>query len=262
MAGAPGSLDGFPPIPASQSGAPLRPLPWRLGEPPPPPPHDRPHPLVLLIDRRAPLAPADHAVALASLSVAERGRHATYRRPADQERFLLGRAALRQLLGCWLERPAAAVAILVGPHGKPHCRGAPAFNLSHSGDLILLAFHSGAEVGVDVQLEQPDLDWRPIAHRVLPPAAVGALEALPEAEQARGFLLAWCRLEARLKASGEGLTGLERLRRLEMAEAGSSAAGVWDVAVPPGYGAAVALAGRLMDPAAAAAGAGRPSPPG
>lgn len=244
----------------------LRPHPWRPGDSPPPPPQVTAQPLLLLIDRRAPLAPARHDALLASLSAAERQRLAAYRRPADQQRFLLARSALRQLLGHWLERPPGAVAMETGPHGKPRCAGAPAFNLSHSGDLILLGFHPHREVGVDVERARPELDWRPIARQVFPPAAAAALESLPAGSQAQAFLRAWCRLEARLKACGEGLAGLERLRQpTPGGAAGTSdplgSDTLWDVAVPTGYAAAAALERRFRAPPAAAAGACHPSPP-
>jgi hypothetical protein len=63
------------------------------------------------------------------------------------------------------------------------------------------------------------------------------------------FLVAWCRLEAGLKARGLGLAGL-----------GEPSAGLalWDVVVPAGYRAAVAL---MAHPAPAAE-VCPPDPPG
>jgi len=113
----------------------------------------------------------------------------------------------------------------------------PQFNLSHSGELILLAFHARDPVGVDVERQRPDLDWRPIARRCLDPSTVESLLALPPAEAVSAFVQAWCDLEAGLKARGVGLAwandgqalGMEpRLRR-------------WRLAVPAGYAGAVAL---------------------
>jgi 4'-phosphopantetheinyl transferase len=121
------------------------------------------------------------------------------------------------------------VPIGAGAHGKPCCDGGPEFNLSHSGDLILLALHRERPVGVDVEQLRPGLAWRPIARRVLPPEEWQALEA----EGAEAFLAAWCRLEARLKAQGLGLAGLGQP---------AVAVELWDVAVPLGYRAALALA--------------------
>lgn len=222
------------------AAGPLKPRLWRLEQAPPGPgipwpgeqqplweSADPAHPALLLIDRRSPPAPTLQAELAASLSPAERRRLDGLRRSDDRERFLLGRAALRRLLGTWLERAPAAVPIECGPHGKPRCPGGPEFNVSHSGDLILLALHPCRPVGVDVERERPGLDWRPIARRVLAPVECEALTA-------EGFLAAWCRLEAQLKAGGRGLAGLGDPRPPGL--------GVWDVAVPPGYRAAVALA--------------------
>lgn len=162
-------------------------------------------------------------------------------------RFLVGRAALRQVLGTWLDCDPAALRFRYGPHGKPVLDGSgqttPHFNLAHSGNLILLAFHPSRPVGVDVERLRPGLDWRPIARRILQADAVSRLESLPPEQGDAAFLEAWCRLEARLKASGEGLAGLERLRRESATQPAEIA--IWDVEVPAGYGAAVALAEPL-----------------
>lgn len=231
----------------------LRPIPWTGGQPPPPLPRGTAAPLVLLLHGGAQVAAETENQLLANLSLQERQRHATYQRSAAQARFLLARASLRQLLGHWLQQPAATIPIEADLLGKPRCptAGAPAFNLSHSGDLILLAFHATAEVGVDVEQARPNLQWERIARRWLTPAEVAELRALPQAEQGRGFLAAWCRLEARVKASGQGLGGI--------AGSGAAAVHLWDVRVPMGYAAAAALR-ALTAPGESVARAGHPSP--
>ena len=184
---------------------------------------------------------------ISMLDRAEQERAARFRRPEDRARFLVGRAALRQVLGTWLDCDPAALRFRYGPHGKPVLdrseQATPHFNLAHSGDLILMAFHPSRRVGVDVERLRPGLDWRPIARRILPAAAFSRLESLPPEQGNAAFLEAWCRLEARLKASGEGLAGLERLRRESATQPAEIA--IWDVEVPAGYGAAVALAEPL-----------------
>lgn len=238
----------------------LRPLPWAPGQTLPLPPLHAgacagggplwpdPWPAVLLVDRRA-LTPEAVTATTAVLDPSERERAQRFRRTEDRDRHRLGRAVLRLVLGAWLDRDPAALRFRYGPHGKPLLEGCadggPHFNLAHSGALILLAFHPCAPVGVDVERQRPDRDWRPIAARILPAWELEALEALAPALQPQGFLQAWCRLEAQLKASGEGLSGLDRLRRERAPQAGRPPAGphhCWDVLVPTGYGAAVALA--------------------
>ena len=206
-----------------------------------------PRPWLLLVDRRDPRVQAASADLEPLLSPEERARRDRFRLVADRHRALLGRGVLRLALGSWLGRDPATLAFRLGPHGKPELvrQGQEPlhFNLAHSGDLILLAFHATSPVGVDVEQHRPELDWRPIARRILPTAAVARLESLPPDQGGAAFLEAWCRLEARLKASGEGLAGLEPLRREYAPQPGGMA--LWEVEVPAGYEAAVALAEPL-----------------
>jgi len=209
-------------------------------------PDDQEAPALLLIDRRA-AAGAETARALVSLlDHGEQERAQRLRRPEDRERYQLGRAALRQVLGAWLDCDPAALRFRYGPHGKPALDGvvdaAPHFNVAHSGNLILLAFHASSPVGVDVEQHRPALAWAPLARRVLTPAECRLLERLPPERRPEAFLAAWCRLEARLKARGEGLAGLERLQAEALAGQDPAGERTWEVALPAGYGAAVAVA--------------------
>lgn len=220
------------PFPGSQ----LRPLSWRLQQPPPLAPPAAPEPVLLQLDCRDPLSPAMRDALLAILAPAERQRLDAYRRQGDRERFLLGRAGLRLLLAAWLDRPATAVIIESGAHGKPCCPDGPHFNLSHSGDLILLALHPHCRVGVDVERLRPELDWQPIARRVLSEPQRQALSRLPATARLEGFLVQWCVLEAELKAAGTGFAGLESRRScLEQPLR------TWGLRLPEGYVGAVAL---------------------
>ena len=195
-------------------------------------------PLLYCLDRRSGVAPDLRAEWEASLSPAERQRHAGYRLVADRDRFLLGRGLVREVLGRWLHIAPGDVVFELGQHGKPHCPGGPEFNVSHSGDLILLALHPSRPVGVDVEQHRPGIDWPPIARRVFSSAQVEALFQGPSAQHGQAFLQGWCLLEAGLKASGLGFAGHS---------AASAPAQLplnhWSVALPAGYCGALALLG-------------------
>lgn len=201
--------------------------------PQPAPAADRP--LVLLVDRRgAASSPAWRQRLLQSLSTPELERLQRLRLPRDAESFLLGRGLMRawlaQLLGCGAaDLPFTALA-----HGKPVVAGAPHFNVSHSGDLILLGLHPDRAVGVDLERYRTQLDWPAIARRYLGEAALLQLRRQhpDEPTQRRAFLLEWCRLEARLKADGRGLSG---------ASSGAWAGVCWPLQMPEGYQGAAAL---------------------
>lgn len=215
--------------------------------PQPAPAADRP--LLLLVDRRgAASSPAWRQRLLQSLSTPELERLQRFRLPRDAESFLLGRGLMRawlaQLLGCGAaDLPFTALA-----HGKPVVAGAPHFNVSHSGDLILLGLHPDRAVGVDLERDRTQLDWPAIARRYLGEAALQQLrrDHADEPSQRRAFLLEWCRLEARLKADGRGLSGLSDLLGRSRDGGRGAASGAWaDVCwplqMPEGYQGAAAL---------------------
>jgi 4'-phosphopantetheinyl transferase len=225
--------------------------PWWPGQPLPGPAQEPgqaapSEPWLLRLDRRDPRLLAATAELEALLPGEERQHVNRLRRPDDRQRTLLGRGVLRLVLGTWLDRDPAALRFATGPHGKPELVGPgppplqvqpPHFNLSHSGDLILLAFHASHPVGVDVERQQPDLDWRPIARRCLDPAQVESLLALPPAEAAPAFVEFWCDLEAGLKAQGVGLAQASGAQVLAM----EPRLRRWRLALPAGYAGAVAL---------------------
>ncbi len=234
----------------------LRPERWpvpdgrSLSLPPQPSPATEAPPLLLLIDRSDPRARALLGALRELLDDGEGRRLQQLRLEGDRERFLLGRGVLRLMLGGWLGADPAALVLEAGPRGKPRLTGRvaaeaaateppPRFNVSHSGDLILLGFHSRREVGVDIEQLRPVPEWEAIAHRCLPPALREAIGALPIPQRDGAFLEEWCRLEAGLKAQGLGVFGLGGEGGATPAEAE-----LWPVALPPGYVGAAALMSR------------------
>jgi 4'-phosphopantetheinyl transferase len=173
-----------------------------------------------------------------------------YRRAEDRDRFLLARGCLRLLLGQFLLQPPAKLVIQCDVYGKPFLGPIESstmtrtlhFNVSHSGKLILLGFHGSRCVGVDVELQSVDLDWHPIAKQCFPQSITSALQTLPTQDQLHGFFQEWCRLEARLKASGLGLSSLDVLDYTPDSSAYVDTP-CWDICLPNGYSGAAALHG-------------------
>jgi 4'-phosphopantetheinyl transferase len=71
---------------------------------------------------------------------------------------------------------------------------------------VLYAFSACSELGVDIELVQPELAGGGLAERFFSPREVRTLRALPEKDQTHAFLACWTRKEAFLKARGDGLT--------------------------------------------------------
>jgi 4'-phosphopantetheinyl transferase len=229
----------------------------RLGSAPParPGPVLPAHPAVDLwwFDARAEIVrPEDAAV----MDAGERRRAQTLLSALDRHRFEVAHVMLRRVLAGYLA--AAPGELLLGRQRCPRCGrpgrpvlrpghgAAPWFSLAHSGDLVLIAV-AGRPVGADLQ-QDPAGCVCPVSE-VLHPADAAALAPLAEPDRHRGIIGCWVRAEAVLKCTGEGighgLAGLRaspggwepgRIQRIR----GCSARGL---AAPPGYQAAVALAG-------------------
>ncbi len=193
---------------------------------------------------------------IASLHPAERERAARYRSARDARRFSVARGWLRHVLGSELGTGPAAVPI-TGVPGKPRLEGGaePCFNLSHAGELALIAV-AGGEVGVDVEHAASGSQVLDGVELACTSAEAAGLWRLPPEERSDAFLCRWTAKEAYLKATGEGLTVPPH--RVEVGEA-RAGGGAWVGVVgdpgpnrwwvrqlrpAPGYVGAVAAEGR------------------
>ena len=164
-------------------------------------------------------APAElQALAKSVLSPDELAKAKAFRNEPAHRNYVLAHGALRRILAATLEADPAQIQFLNGPQGKPalamRTAGGLEFNLTHSGDLALVAVAQGAEVGIDVERERPMPDALQLAERFLSAAESEALRALPAADQAPAFLNLWTRKEAFVKATGLGI--MNALTRFEV----------------------------------------------
>jgi 4'-phosphopantetheinyl transferase len=139
------------------------------------------------------------------LSPDEAERAARFRFEPDREAFVATRGALRTLVGARLGIAPAHVAFGYGPHGKPEVEGV-SFNVSHAGDVAVVALAGSHRVGVDVEVMRPDVEMRALARRFFTAAENDALAALSGRDLVRGFYGCWTCKEAFVKAVGEGLS--------------------------------------------------------
>ena len=107
------------------------------------------------------IADLDAAVDDASIALdeTESARAARFVFDRDRRRYLAAHRLLRGLLASRTGISAGALSIAADPNGKPHLVDHPcAFNLSHSGDVVLIGTADDGEVGVDVEVLRPTLD--------------------------------------------------------------------------------------------------------
>ena len=149
-----------------------------------------------------------------SLPEPERRRSGSIQIAGRRRRWVAARWALRTVLGSYLGTDPARVELQEGAGGKPRTpEPAPVrFNLSHSGELALVAITAEREVGIDVERTDPRR----------PPA----------------FYRSWVRREARAKCTGRGVFG-----------ATPEEDEIWTSDLDPGPGWAAALALRGPDAA-------------
>src|SRR5947207_1179517 len=157
---------------------------------------------------RVPLAPpAGPLAALAStLRDDERARAARFHFERDRTAFTAARGALRTLLGRYLDHPPDQLIFGYLDKGKPYLITPPGdlqFNISHSGQLALLAFVRGRAIGVDIEQRRPLRDLLSLARTSFSPSEYVALCGLPPADHLHAFFSCWSRKEAFIKATGE-----------------------------------------------------------
>lgn len=144
------------------------------------------------------------------LSPDERERADQFHFEVDRRRFVIGRGYLRLLLGEILDMPANTLQFDYDEFGKPSLIPMHVlplqFNVSHSGDLILIAITVDRAVGIDVERVRTDLDLDRIAAHFFSANECKILASLAGHGRYEAFFTCWARKEAYLKATGVGLS--------------------------------------------------------
>lgn len=143
------------------------------------------------------------------LSPDEKHRLGKIRSAVAQRRFVVSRGVLRQILGSVLNTDPEKITLDFGPHGKPGILKPKTdwrFNISHSGDVVLVVLACGFEVGVDVERIRSIGNTKAIVRRYFTASEIDRHESLPDREQAAAFFSTWTRKEAFLKMTGQGVS--------------------------------------------------------
>ncbi len=172
------------------------------------------------------------------LSVDEQVKAARFRNEQSRRQYVLGRGLLRKLLSGYLREHPTEITFVYGDHGKPVLfhpvkREDVRFNISHSGELVLLGFAHGSDIGVDVEQMRPVPEADVIAERFFSPSEAAAVAAA-DSNKRDVFFETWTRKEAALKCSGVGIADASSGRNPQ--------ATIYELKPAPGYAGAVALA--------------------
>src|SRR2546429_8078089 len=140
---------------------------------------------------RLDVPPEPSARLYATLTPDERTRSARFRFELDQQRFIVARGVLRELLGRYLQPQPSHIRFAYNAFGKPDLSpefgNRLKFNLSHSAGLALIAIATASNVGVDLEYIRAQSDYADIARRFFSAAEVDYLIALPSRLYAEPF---------------------------------------------------------------------------
>jgi 4'-phosphopantetheinyl transferase len=145
------------------------------------------------------------------LSPDERERVRRFHFERDRRCHLIARGLLRTLLGRYVGMAPDALRFDYSPFGKPSLAAslmtrALQFNVSHAGELLLIAVAAGRTLGIDVEHIRTDIAVGEIAARFFSAHERDALATLPGDLQQQAFYDCWTRKEAYIKAVGDGLS--------------------------------------------------------
>ena len=145
------------------------------------------------------------------LSDDERYRASRFRFEIDRTRFMRRRAALRVILGGYLDSSPSSITYAENAYGRPELAGDRAatglsFNTSHSDAIALIAISRSRLLGVDIERLRPLVEAENIAATYFAASEAAAFAALDPTDRVAGFYNAWTRKEAVVKALGGGLS--------------------------------------------------------
>jgi phosphopantetheinyl transferase len=167
------------------------------------------------LDAGGPEGAAYHAAADRLLSTDEKQRAAALTRPPARSSYVAARAHMRTVLARYTALPARALPVEYNNAGKPllaGIAGAPAFNLSHSGQKIVLAVSDAALIGADIEpLARAERILR-VARAAFTPTEAQTLNPRGPTAADKALMM-WCFKESAVKARGQtvwdGLTGIQ-----------------------------------------------------
>lgn len=138
------------------------------------------------------------------LSADERARANRFRFEEDRARLIVARGGLRRILSSYCSVPPHSIEFQTGSHGKPALLKPSVeleFNISHSGDYVIIAVTSGVACGVDIEWRRASTEEAAIAASFFCDREVEWLSRIEA-----GFLRLWTAKEAVIKAVGRGLS--------------------------------------------------------
>ncbi len=149
------------------------------------------------------------------LSAPETARWQRFRHSQSQMMYLAGRYLVRSVLARRLGCRMPEVPLQVADSGKPFLDQSVwpgSFNLSHSGDYLLLGIADAVTLGVDIECCTTPRDLDGIAAMIMHPDELADFQQLPLLARTDYFFRVWVAKESLVKMLGTGISyGLKRI---------------------------------------------------
>lgn len=141
------------------------------------------------------------------LSEEECTRATRFIKKSDQEKFILSKGILRHVLSIYLKIQPKMIIFSNTQHKKPFVVGHELqFNVSHSGDYLLIGVTKKNAIGVDIEYVKKNRNHLALAKRFFAQSECRAIKNTPKQDQWAAFYRVWTRKEAFIKAMGLGLS--------------------------------------------------------
>jgi len=142
------------------------------------------------------------------LSFDEKKRASKFKFPKDRQVFVVARGMLRYLSGFYLKEHPKTIEFKYSEYGRPSFLQdfRINFNVSHSGNRIIIGFSKEQIIGVDIEKIKSDFAPLDLAKNFFSTEEVKALSQTKEPEMFQAFYRCWTRKESFIKAVGEGLS--------------------------------------------------------
>ena len=145
------------------------------------------------------------------LSNKEKERSERFKFYKHRKAFIASHGFMQVVLSYYIDSAAGEIEFTQTELGKPSLIDKQntnniQFNLSHSGNMAILAVCKQHALGVDIEYAERKIEWQGISKRFFTSNEQLELFKLDDASQRDAFFQIWTRKEAHMKVTGQGLS--------------------------------------------------------
>ncbi|MEQ1529363.1 MAG: 4'-phosphopantetheinyl transferase superfamily protein [Methylococcales bacterium] len=141
------------------------------------------------------------------LDTTEQNQVNLIKNPLQQQRYIQSHGLLRLRLAEALNEKPQTLKFNKSRHGKPYLLDYPdlAFNMSHSGQQLLIGIAHNCRLGVDIEVAKPRTNLAGLVNKCFADTEADYWRQLPEEQKTPEFYRFWTAKEAFVKATGQGI---------------------------------------------------------